>query len=215
MRYGALAGAASILLNGSPQGGPETIVDFIREEEVADLLNGFGISRVPDGEDCVLLAMDEARVAARACFYAEGGECPCDEDCTCTAVPPDRLASTIDASLHRLHQGQSVLLPVGKWRSVFDAVAFSLAGDEAWQEFESAATVELNTRDPLLLDSTDVHVLTSLLRALMDDGDQAQQGVFLVTAGAPVLMHLHPGGSIRFWFGDRVHADELAEVHVG
>jgi hypothetical protein len=188
-------------------------VDFIPQDEVAELLDGYGVRAIADGESRVLLEMSDEHTAARACVHVDGADCGCDpEDCMSTAVSEDGLIGSAEHALHRLHQGQTVVVPVGKWRSVFDAVAFSLADDEAWQEFDAAATEELNTRDPLLCDANDTALLTRFLLSLMRDGDQPEQGVFLIPAGAPVLVHLQPGGPMRFWFGDQVHADELAEA---
>jgi hypothetical protein len=34
-------------------------------------------------------------------------------------------------------------------------------------------------------------------------------------AGAPVLMHLQPGGPVKLWFGNSVLADEVREAYAG
>ena len=102
-------------------------------------------------------------------------------------------------------------MPCGKWRSVFDAVAFSTAEDELWQEFDASATIKLNTRDPLLFESGDEHILVTLITALMNDGETTEQSVFLMPVGAPILVHLQPGGPVKLWFGNSVLADEVRE----
>ena len=41
------------------------------------------------------------------------------------------MIESVVGAIHKIHEGPNVvLLPVGKWRSVFDAVAFSMAEDE-------------------------------------------------------------------------------------
>ncbi|MGY8753867.1 MAG: hypothetical protein ACKVIO_08230, partial [Phycisphaerales bacterium] len=121
------------------------------------------------------------------CLCSDGQSC--EGDWNCTAIAPEALVASSVECARRIHQGQTVLVPCGKWRSVFDAVAFSMAGDELWQEFDASATIKLNTRDPLLFDVGDEQILASLLTALMNDGETAEQSAFLMPAGAPVLMH--------------------------
>jgi hypothetical protein len=96
---------------------------------------------------------------------------------------------------------------------MFDAVAYSMADDESWQEFDASATIRLNTRDPLLFESGDEHTLTNLLTALMKNGETAEQSVYLIPAGVPLLMHICPRGSVKLWFGNSVLADEVSEVY--
>jgi hypothetical protein len=123
------------------------------------------------------------------------------------------MPSIIDSILHKLHHNQIILIPVGKWRSIFDVVAFSLAENEEWQAIDAAATVELNTRDPLLADAGDLHLLCDLIGALMEDSDQPDQGLLLITVGVPVAMEVVPAGGVRMSFGNQAVAEEIAEAH--
>jgi hypothetical protein len=125
----------------------------------------------------------------------------------------DQLVASIIGAIHKIHEGQTVLIPAGKWRSTFDAVAYSMTEDEPWQEFDASATIRLNTRDPLMFESGDEHTLSNLLTALMKDGESEEQSVFLIPAGAPLLMHICPRGPVKLWFGNSALADEVSEAY--
>jgi hypothetical protein len=184
-------------------------LDFLPEQEINDLLHEFGIATTQEGDDCVLLEMRKDRADVRDCLCTDGESC--DSGWDCKKVDADTLVTAAIEGVRKIHQGQIVLLPCGKWRSVFDAVAFSMAEDELWQEFDASATIKLNTRDPLLFESGDEQILASLLTALMNDGESQEQSVFLISAGAPILVHLRPGGPVKLWFGNSVLADEVRE----
>jgi hypothetical protein len=55
------------------------------------------------------------------------------------SVEKDRLPKTVEHILHKLHLSQVLLIPVSKWRHLFDAVAFSMAENEEWQAVDTAA----------------------------------------------------------------------------
>jgi hypothetical protein len=185
-------------------------LDFLPEQEINDLLSEFGITQTQRVDDCIDLEMSADR--------ADVCDCLCLEDqmvennlWTCKVMNAESLVTAVTESIRKIHQGQTVLVPSGKWRSVFDAVAFSMAGDELWQEFDASATIKLNTRDPLLFETGDEQILISLLTALMNNGETPEQSVFLISAGAPILVHLQPGGPVKLWFGNSVLADEVRE----
>jgi hypothetical protein len=188
-------------------------LDFLPEQEINELLHELGITATQDNDGCVHLEMGAKSTDVRDCLCSD--EPSCDDEWNCTTVTPEGLVASSVECATRIHQEQTVLLPCGKWRSVFDAVAFSMAGDEVWQEFDASATIKLNTRDPLLFDVGDEQILASLLTALMNDGETPEQGVFLIPAGAPVLMHLQPTGPVKLWFGNSVLADEVREAYTG
>jgi len=189
-------------------------LDFLPEQEINDLLNELGITQHQEGESCVLLQMDDEHAASKHCFdNAECMPCGCDENTNCFEMPTETMITSLSGAIHKMHEGRTLMLPVGKWRSVFDAVAFSMAEDEPWQEFDASATIKLNTRDPLLFESGDEHTLFELGRALMNDGDSIEQGVFIIPVGAPILIDLQPRGPVKFWFGNDVLADEIRESY--
>ncbi|MCP3903989.1 MAG: hypothetical protein GY715_10180 [Planctomycetes bacterium] len=125
-------------------------------------------------------------------------------------VGSDQLVEAIDSIIHKLHFGQLLLIPVGKWRHLFDTVAFDLADNEDWQAVDTAATVELNTRDPLLCESADFQMVIALTRSLLTNADSPEQGLFMTTTAAPVLLEIVPEGAVRVSIGNAAMADEVA-----
>ena len=122
------------------------------------------------------------------------------------------MPDALEHVFHKLHLSQMILMPVGKWRKVFDAVAFSLADNEEWQAVDTAATVVLNTRDPLLAEPVDFHTITALIRALLSDAEDPDQGLMITTTTAPLMVEIVPDGAIRVSIGDPVLADEVVEL---
>ena len=185
-------------------------MEFVHKSEVADLFSVSGYEEVADGADRMYLRMpDEDAVHLHFC----------DSGCTeaprngATVLPTraDELPDIIDQVVHRLNLHEIVLFPVGKWRHVFDAVAFSLAANEAWQEVDASATVELNTRDPLLCGPADFALVVELIRALFKDAEGPNQGLILTAAGVPVIAEVVPSGALRLSVGNRALADEVME----
>ena len=158
--------------------------------------------------------MDENHAVVKHCLDNE--ECmPCGsgEDTLCVDMSAAAMVQSLVNIVHKIHGGHTIMVPVGKWRSVFDVVAFSMAQDESWQEFDASATIKLNTRDPLLFESGDEHTLVELVTSIMNDGEEKEHGVFLIPVGSPLLLHLQPNGPLKFWFGNSVLADEVQEAY--
>ena len=186
-------------------------LEFLPEQEIAGLLTELGVTKTPHGESCVLMemAVEHSFVQDYLCK-----DTPCDEIAgTCHVLDEEKLITATCEVARKIHQGQTVLIPAGKWRSIFDAVAFSMASNEEWQEFDASATTMLNTRDPLLCESVDEQLMIALINALMQDGENLEQSLFLVPADAPVLMHIQPGGPVRVWYGNQVLADEISGAY--
>ncbi len=176
-------------------------------------MNDMGVVK-ESAEDYSLLTMSADCLSAKHCLCNDDTPCEGSEGTFCKEMSMEELIQATIGSIHKLHGGQTIMMPATKWRSVFDAVAFSMAGDESWQEFDATATVRLNTQDPLLFESSDEHTLTGLITALMNDGEGEAQGVFLFPTGAPVLVHIVPSGPVKFWFGTQALADEVSEAYV-
>jgi hypothetical protein len=189
-------------------------VDFVEAREVAELLDGYRIAQVEGGPDCLFLEM-ESEGAVQMHLAAEGSEAVPHDGASVVPVPRDRLPALIEHIMHRLSCERVVLIPVGKWRGIFDAVAFSLAENEEWRQIDKAATVELNTRDPLLCEPGDFHTLMALIGALLNDAERPEQGLMLVPTAAPVLVEIVHDGAVRIWLGNPVLADELAAALPG
>ncbi len=187
-------------------------MEFVSHDEVVDLFDDYGIEEVVEAPDKVRLRMLDGEgvvhlhLADKACSLAP------NNGAQVVPLEKDHLPRTLEHIMRVLHLNQVLLLPVGKWRKVFDAVAFSMADNHAWQEMDAAATVELNTRDPLLCEPADMHLLIELIAALIRDAEAPDQGVMFIAASSPVLVEVVPAGAIRISVGSPALADEVCEV---
>ncbi len=187
-------------------------MEFVSYDEAIGLLKELGIREVKEGNDRISLRFDGHGTVIRLHLACPESTCVPYEGANVVHVDKDRLPGAVEHLLHKLHLSQVLLIPVGKWRKVLDAVAFSLADNEHWQEVDAAATLSLNTRDPLLCEAADFHTINALIRALLHDAETADQGLLITTTSAPVMVELVPDGAVRISVGDAVLADEVAET---
>jgi hypothetical protein len=177
-----------------------------------EVLREYGIRETRHGDDRVHLELEgEGDVVHLHVSCGQSAAAP-RNGAARLQVDKDRLPNVIEHIMHKLHLRQVLLIPVARWRAVFDAVAFSMASNEDWQEIDATATVEQNTRDPILCEPGDFQTLKALITALLADGETADQGLMVTTTGAPLMVELVPDGALRISIGSRVMADELAEV---
>jgi len=186
-------------------------VEFISVEEVNELLAQHGIERQSPDEDHSFLRMTSPSAPQRHLAIPNCEVEPLD-GAEVIEITSERMPEIIDHILHKLHHNQLILFPVGLWRSVFDVVAFSLAENEEWQRVDAAATVELNTRDPLLCETGDLHLVCDLVKRLFQDSESRDQGLILITAGIPLVMEVVPNGGVRLTFGTEAVAEEISEA---
>ena len=187
-------------------------MEFIDYGETLQLLREQGIHEAPEGEERVCLELGGGQGVVHlhlAC--SESASCPHD---AAEVVPldKDRLPGTVEDIIHKLRLSQVLLIPVSKWRHIFDAVAFSMASNEDWQAVDTAAAVVLNTRDPLLCERGDFHTISDLVRALLGNADRPEQGLMITTTAAPVMVEIVPDGAVRVSIGNPALADEVAEA---
>ena len=187
-------------------------VEFVSHDEVVDLLGDYGIEEVAEGSDRVYLRMSEGDGVVHLHLADKACTCKPAKGAQVIAIEKDRLAHTLESVVRVLRLHQLLLLPVGKWRKVFDAVAFSLASNQAWQEMDATATVELNTRDPLLCEPGDFHLLIELISTLLRDAEAPEQGLMFIATSSPVLVEVVPSGAVRLSLGNQAMADEVADV---
>jgi hypothetical protein len=188
-------------------------VEFIPADEAARVITDHGIESESPDEDHIYLRMRDGESVHHHHVAVTGSACVPRDGAIAHEISEERLPDVIDRLMHKLHHSQLLLIPVGKWRSVFDVVAFSLAGNEEWQQIDAAATVELNSRDPLLADTGDLHLLCDLVKALLHDSEKPDQGLMMMSLGQPVVVEIVPTGGLRLSFGNQATADELAEVY--
>lgn len=187
-------------------------MEFVARDEVIELLGELGVREVAETQEHTYLELTGNEDVVHLHLAASGSSTPPREGASVLAVDADRLAHAIELIIHKLRLNQIILFPVAKWRNVFDAVAFSLAENEEWQAVDTAATVELNSRDPLLCEPGDFHTLNALIEALLKDGEGADQGLLITTTATPLVVRLVPDGTILISVGNAVLADEVAET---
>lgn len=179
---------------------------------MADVLDDNGYHEVAEGTDRIYLSMPDLDGVVHLHFCTS--ECTAEprHGATVIRMSAADLPGVVDQVIHRLNLHQVLLFPVGKWRHVFDAVAFSLAGNEAWQEVDASATVELNTRDPLLCEPADLPLVVELVRALFKDAEGPNQGLTLTGTAVPIIAEVVPLGALRVSLGSQAMADEVLEA---
>ncbi len=187
-------------------------MEFVAYDEALALLREQGIREVGEGTDRVSLEFDDSDEVVHLHLSCPDSTCAPHSGANTVTMAKDRLPGAVEHILHKLHLSQILLIPVGKWRKVFDAVAFSLADNEGWQAVDTAATVALNTRDPLLCEPADYHTISALIQALFSDADSPDQGLMITTPAAPFVVELIPDGAVRISVGNPVLADEVAET---
>lgn len=190
-------------------------MEFIPADEAAGVIDDHGIESESTDEDHIFLRMRDGETVHHHHIAISGTDCSPREGALVHEIDESKLDDVLDHLMHKLHHSQILLIPVGKWRSVFDVVAFSLAANEEWQQIDAAATVEFNSRDPLLADAGDLHLLCDLSKALLRDSEKPDQGLILISVGQPVAVEIVPTGGIRLSFGNQAIADELSEVYAG
>jgi len=187
-------------------------VEFVARDEVIGLLSELGVHEVVETEGYAYLELSGNEDIVHLHLAASSSSTPPREGASVIAVDAERIAHAVELIIHKLRLSQVILFPVAKWRNVFDAVAFSLADNEEWQAVDTAATVELNSRDPLLCEPGDFHTLNALIEALLRDGEGAEQGLLITTTATPLVVHLIPDGTMLISVGNAVIADEVAET---
>jgi hypothetical protein len=189
-------------------------VEFVKEQEAMPVLRECGLEPIPQGggSDLIYLQMTDAKDVVHLHLACEQSHSQPRAGAKSIPVAKDRLATILDHIVRRLHLDQVLLIPVAKWRAVFDCVAFSLADNELWQEMDAAATVELNRRDPLLCTHGDYHTMRCLVEALFNDADSPSQGLIIASPRAALVVEVVPDGALRLSVGNPVIADEILET---
>ncbi len=187
-------------------------MEFVDYAEAIALLKEQGIREIQGDEDRVGLTLGDGDEVVHLHLACPESTSRPHGGTDVVPIEKDRLPTVVEHILHKLHLSQVLLIPVAKWRQVFDAVAFSMAENEDWQAIDTAATVALNTRDPLLCEPADFHTLNHLIKSLMADAESPDQGLMITTTAAPVMVELVPDGAVRISVGNPVLADEVAET---
>lgn len=193
-------------------------MEFINFEEATEALQSVNLTATMRDEDHLHLVYDDDDPEDQPSYLHladPSADIEAQNDARVIHVEKDKLADSVEAMIGLLHLSQVLAIPVGKWRSVFDAVAFSLATNEDWQEVDAMATLRLNKRDPLLCEPGDYHTLHAVIEALFQDAESPDQGIIVTSTGKPFYAEVVPAGAVRVMVGDAVLADEIVEgLHI-
>ena len=134
------------------------------------------------------------------------------EDVEILDIPREKSAEVLQHILHKLHISPLLLLPIGKWRNLFEVVSPNLLDNPTWMELDTSATIELNTRDPLHFDFRELHTLTAAVNAILMHAQTLEQGCSVATTAAPVLVEVDPTSGVLITLGNPSLAAEVRAV---
>lgn len=127
-------------------------------------------------------------------------------------MPREKAGEVLEHILHKLHLAPLLILPIAKWRPVFDLVTPALSENEQWISIDSEASIEMNTRDPLVCELRDLHLLRAVVEVILRDGEEMSQGISIAAIQAPVLVEIEPAGGVLLTIGNEGLADEVRAV---
>lgn len=180
-------------------------MEFVDIAEVRSELKARGVVESPQAEGGIALVLAPVNAHAgedrRAPMIVElnASESAASDGAKHTVpCPVEHLAPTLETILHKLHLTPLYVFPRATWRPILDRVSFGLASNEAWQEIDSQASLEQNTRDPLACGPRDLHTLRELVRALLAEGEPGPGvSIAIVATGQRLIAHVEPGLPIR------------------
>lgn len=190
----------------------EIIVEFVSFEDAWRLLRPFGAEVATQSENELRLSLAEGPQSS--CIDIASSDHP-----MANKLPPDviqldrtKLADMVEAIIHKLRLTQVYVIPVGHWRQLFEAVAEGMATNEQWRAIDSAAIVELNTRDGLLFVPANFHILRDLVRVVLTAGSKTIHGISIASVGSPLLIEVMPAGEVSVFVGRNDLAHVVREV---
>ncbi len=199
-------------IHGWRQGAQETVVEFVENNLTWNRLRKQGVVEADDNDAELHLDLDESSpvvaLDVAATDHPQAGALP---DAV-LRVPRKEFGTIVEGVLHKLRITESVVIPVGRWRRVFEAVAQPMSHHTQWNQIDSAATVELNTRDPLLVLQSHHHLLRDLVNSVVTTGTQSDQGLSVAAIGVRLLIEVLPNGQMIIFAGDAALAKHVRTV---
>lgn len=122
------------------------------------------------------------------------------------------IGPIVEGIVHKLKLPETAVIPVGTWRRVFETVAKPMSVHGQWRAIDAAATVELNTRDPLSFEPAHHHLLRDLVAAVVSSGGGAVQGISVVAVGMRIVLEVLPDGQMIVFVGDAAMLPGVAAV---
>jgi len=187
-------------------------VEFVSYSEAWSALQQQGLEEAERTEHELHLALREhdqvVVIDVAASDHRLAGKLPP----TVRQVPRAAIPAIVEVLVHKLRLDPVLLIPVGHWREIFEAVSFGMAENETWKAIDQMASVELNTRDPLLLGPGDHHTMRELLRVLLTDGTKDTQGLSVAATGSSILIEVLPCGQMILFLGNPHMGAQVNEV---
>ncbi|MSR69288.1 MAG: hypothetical protein EXS17_02955 [Phycisphaerales bacterium] len=192
-------------------------MEFVSFAEIWPSLRTSGVEEVKRSDQELRLSLAESSQSSSI-------ELAAIDHPTAPALPADliqfdrkRLAELVEGIVHKLHLTEVSVIPIGHWRQLFEAVAQGMGSIEKWRAIDSAAIVELNTRDALTFAPADFQILRQLVYCVLTAGSETVHGIALVTTGSALLIEVLPVGEVVVYTGrtdlQRVVADFVAHAH--
>jgi hypothetical protein len=166
----------------------------------------------PADLDILQIDYDERRSAHRTVFANKPDHDLDVADAEKLSIPREKAGEVLEHILHKLHLAPLLILPIGKWRPVFDLITNALTHNEQWMAIDAEATIELNTRDPLLCEPRDLHLLREMATVILRDGVELAQGISIAAIQSPILVEVEPLGGILLTICNEGLADEVRAV---
>ncbi len=192
-------------------------MEFVSFEDAWRSLRPSGVEVVRDTPTELRLSLSESPQSScidiASTDHARARELPADV----VQLDREKVASALEAIIHKLHLTEVYVIPVGHWRQLFEAVAPGMATNEKWRAIDSAAIVELNTRDALSFLPANFHILRDLVHVVLTAGTAAHHGISVAAVGSPLLFEVMPAGEISVFTGrtdlSRSVRDVLSHLH--
>jgi hypothetical protein len=186
-------------------------VEFIDLDEAWADLRRQGVVKVVDSPKELRLELDgDAAVVMDIATedHPEVGDLPK----SIRRVPRGAVANFVEAIVHKMHLQQTYAIPVGRWREIFDAVSDGMAGNAAWREVDTSASIEMNKRDPLVFGPANAHTLRDLVKTLLHTAKDSNHGLTLCSDGAPLVLEIMPRGEMVVFAGHGSLAKQCEEL---
>lgn len=193
-------------------------MEFLPPKPTMTMLSRHGITGVTEG-DLLRFTLDagdpedEREANLQHLVIGSDDAVKAHDGATRTArCAPDRLGKAAEEIIHKTHIAEWVIIPVGKWRSVLDLVAYTLAEDEDWQGVDAEAALHMNTHDPLGFALGERHAVAALIGALVDAASGPEHGVTIASIDAPIVLHVRHDQTLSVWCVGADLCETLAHV---
>lgn len=191
-------------------------MEFVGFGDVRNELRSRGVVESQRSDGSIRLSIDAAKHPTSVLLAsppAAASTAGCHRVGHCVECPAERAAAALETVLHKLHLAPLYIIPVGTWRPIFDVVSFDLASNEAWQEIDSQASIQQNTRDPLVCGPRDLHTLRELVRVLLANGEpDCLQALSVVATGHSIVAQIEAKRPIQIELANAQVAEQARDA---